>query len=467
MRDERLIKIAWFTGLLFVLTVPFRVFPLDLKIQSLLYDASAHKWIFTDNLFFRWIYTYGTIPALILSAGALIILIAGYIGPKFSKYRRSAAIIVLAMALGPGLLVNVVLKNYMGRPRPREVKEFGGRWDFKYPLQPGVPGKGHSFPCGHCTMGFGFYSLYVVLRRNNRPAAFTALSGGAAYGVTLGIARMAQGAHFASDVLWAGGITMLSAEAAAFAVDTIKTRGWFEKHKGTTLIAGTGILGLTVIFFLLATPFHKYREYYPEASQGKFSLETSGASVIITQAPAGAGPCIVMEVLGFGFPWADFNDIVNPQGKYGYSAFRKGFFMELNASIRVSLPSTQGFIINAGTGDIDFSAHTRGGEVVLFSSSGDITFSPSPGSSIKDAYLKTKKGSITLNLGKEITLEKGASLNLSAGRVVKITNSSVYFGELSAQAGRVNGARELFVKPRFTDGPELTVTGSKILINNE
>jgi membrane-associated PAP2 superfamily phosphatase len=35
------------------------------------------------------------------------------------------------------------------------------------------------------------------------------LAGGLSYGLLMGVARMAQGGHFPSDVLWAGGMVYL------------------------------------------------------------------------------------------------------------------------------------------------------------------------------------------------------------------------------------------------------------------
>jgi membrane-associated PAP2 superfamily phosphatase len=64
----------------------------------------------------------------------------------------------LTSIVGAGLIVNALLKEYTGRPRPREVVEFGGNWEYRAALELGIPGQGQSFPCGHCTMGFIFAS---------------------------------------------------------------------------------------------------------------------------------------------------------------------------------------------------------------------------------------------------------------------------------------------------------------------
>lgn len=43
---------------------------------------------------------------------------------------RRAAFVVLALALGPGLVVNAVLKEHVGRARPAQLETFGGEASF-------------------------------------------------------------------------------------------------------------------------------------------------------------------------------------------------------------------------------------------------------------------------------------------------------------------------------------------------
>ena len=62
---------------------------------------------------------------------------------------------------------------------------------------------GKSFPSGHGSMAYSvasaaaFYPYHPVV-------AVGALVGGIAFGTLTGAARMAQGGHFATDVLWSG-----------------------------------------------------------------------------------------------------------------------------------------------------------------------------------------------------------------------------------------------------------------------
>jgi len=116
---------------------------------------------------------------------------------------KQGVFVLLVLALGPGLVVNTVLKDHWGRARPSQVVEFGGSQEFTAaPLPANACDKNCSFVSGHAAVGFGLivYSFLAGDRRSRR-----AIGGGAvAAGGLIGLARMAQGAHFLSDVVFAG-----------------------------------------------------------------------------------------------------------------------------------------------------------------------------------------------------------------------------------------------------------------------
>jgi membrane-associated PAP2 superfamily phosphatase len=129
----------------------------------------------------------------------------------YYRWRRSGAFLVLLLLLGPGLLVNSVFKEHWGRPRPREIIEFGGKKQFLHPWQKGEVGQGRSFPSGHSSAAFYMAAPYLIYRRTNRRRAYAWLAGGMLFGIIMSIARITQGAHFLSDNLWAFGMVALSA----------------------------------------------------------------------------------------------------------------------------------------------------------------------------------------------------------------------------------------------------------------
>ena len=189
---------------------------LDLKITGQFFRPDT-GWYLKDAQPWRFLYDYGTIPGLLLTVGSLILFFAGYFRKRFRNWQKYMLLVLLTSILGGGIIVNSILKPYWGRPRPGQIKEFGGMWDYRHPYQPGTPGKGQSFPCGHCTMGFLFTSL-VFFRRKSRPIAYAGGAFGLVYGSALGVARIVQGGHYPSDVLWSLGVILSVATVLYFFV---------------------------------------------------------------------------------------------------------------------------------------------------------------------------------------------------------------------------------------------------------
>ena len=116
---------------------------------------------------------------------------------------RAAAFLLLSLALGPGLLVNAVLKDHWGRARPAQVTEFAGTQRFTPALIPADQcARNCSFPAGHPAVGFYLVSFAFLVRdpKRRRMAEGAAIAVGALFG----LARMAQGGHFLSDVVFSG-----------------------------------------------------------------------------------------------------------------------------------------------------------------------------------------------------------------------------------------------------------------------
>lgn len=122
------------------------------------------------------------------------------------KWKLPMAFIVLAGALGPGLLVNSGFKDNWQRARPYQVEPFGGTQQFtRAAVMTDQCDNNCSFVSGHVACGFFLASLMLVQRR--RQCMWGAI--GVTSGLVIGFARMADGAHWLSDVLWASPITLL------------------------------------------------------------------------------------------------------------------------------------------------------------------------------------------------------------------------------------------------------------------
>jgi lipid A 4'-phosphatase len=211
---------SWKQGALVFVTVAvalglisalFHLLNLDLRIESLFYRPDQ-GWLWRHAQPWEALYRWGTIPGLLLTIGSLGALSASLAARRWTRYQNGLLVVALTAILGAGLLVNAVLKPYWGRPRPRQVQAFGGEWTYHALHQRGTPGQGESFPCGHCTMGFLFVSLFF-LRRQAPRVAIVGGGFGIIYGGLVGVARMVQGAHFPTDVIWALGLIWMTAVA--------------------------------------------------------------------------------------------------------------------------------------------------------------------------------------------------------------------------------------------------------------
>ncbi len=121
---------------------------------------------------------------------------------------RVIVFLLFSLALGPGIFVNAVLKDHWGRARPFQVTEFGGSRRFTPAFVISDQCNSNcSFVSGDASLGFFGLAFFFVARRRR---AFIAAAGVLA-GSVFGLVRMAQGAHFLSDVIFSGVFTFLAA----------------------------------------------------------------------------------------------------------------------------------------------------------------------------------------------------------------------------------------------------------------
>lgn len=194
---------------LVLLTLLFRLTDWDISLAGLFYSQSR-GWFLEDVWIVEFLHRFGAVPALIVSFGALCVFVGGLKSKTLSRSRKTALYCVLVFAIGSGLVVNLLLKNQWGRPRPNQIEAFGGEKEYLPVWAKGDCQTCKSFPCGDASAGFFFLFLFFALRRTSRPAAAGFLILGIGYGGLLGLCRMARGAHFASDVIWSGGIMYMT-----------------------------------------------------------------------------------------------------------------------------------------------------------------------------------------------------------------------------------------------------------------
>lgn len=192
-------------GVLMGLTV---VTDIDGALSALFYAPDV-GWRYAEAWGWRWLFEFGQGPAIAMASGAFVVLIGSWLRPVWVPYRRACLVLVLTVLLGPGLVVNSVLKPYWGRPRPRQVAMFGGVQAYHPWWQPGGYGSGKSFPSGHAAMGFAMVAGAVLIPQRYGRWRHAAIGMALGYGLLMGCGRIVQGGHFFSDVLWAGVIVVL------------------------------------------------------------------------------------------------------------------------------------------------------------------------------------------------------------------------------------------------------------------
>jgi lipid A 4'-phosphatase len=139
------------------------------------------------------------LPKLIVVVCALF-LAASYVLRRWRRWRYGALFTMLLLALGAGLAVNF-LKDSWGRARPAQIEQFGGTHRFtRAPYPAAQCGHNCSFTSGHAAIGFSLMAPAFFARRRRRAWMAAGLLAGAA----VGLMRIAQGAHFLSDVVFSG-----------------------------------------------------------------------------------------------------------------------------------------------------------------------------------------------------------------------------------------------------------------------
>lgn len=159
---------------------------------------------FQDSPFLSMIYNHAIWPGWILVGLSLAGVIASWLFQDMRKWRKPSIYFLLTLAIGSGVLIHGAFKENWGRPRPRQVIEFGGDQPYRPYYSPNfgskVPLK--SFSCGHCSMGFYFFALFFVgLKWRNKGLIWAGLVLSILFGGLLSYARVAQGGHFLSDVI--------------------------------------------------------------------------------------------------------------------------------------------------------------------------------------------------------------------------------------------------------------------------
>jgi lipid A 4'-phosphatase len=188
----------------------FGFFPrLDIEIASLFYDPTAGNFPLRTNSVFGFLRDAAVWVLILLIAPSVIALLIKLVMPRAKSWisARSAIFLIATLALAPGLLVNVLLKNHWDRPRPVAVTEFGGSEHFVPWWDPrGECRKNCSFVSGETSSAFWTLAPAALAPAPWRMIAYASAT---AFGIGMGVVRMAMGGHFFTDIVFAGFFTFM------------------------------------------------------------------------------------------------------------------------------------------------------------------------------------------------------------------------------------------------------------------
>jgi len=193
------------------LGVPFWIWIAFILISALFVlfpeiDLAVSQFFFTPSVGFE-AKGAGIERLIYRSVGFLLVvgntgLIAWWLSARFlSRLRiqcttKDLAFLLLLLALGPGLIVNGLLKGNWGRARPIDLMQFSGsdRFTAAFVLS---DQEGRSFSSGH-TAASAYWIVVVFLIA---PQRIWLLGIAIAYSLAVSWMRIAVGGHFLSDVV--------------------------------------------------------------------------------------------------------------------------------------------------------------------------------------------------------------------------------------------------------------------------
>lgn len=191
------------------LLVVFLVFPgLDLWFSRQFY-AEGIGFPAAEIPALVWLRDLAAMTLWLSGAAMLFSLIAKFVWPDRPSPIAPAKSLFLfsTLALGPGLLVNGILKTVWGRPRPFAVEAFGGELPFVgiWPIS-GYCDNNCSFVSGEASSAVWLmtFALIVPLAWRSRVGIIALV-----LAIMFSLNRIAFGGHFLSDVLLSWTLTLL------------------------------------------------------------------------------------------------------------------------------------------------------------------------------------------------------------------------------------------------------------------
>lgn len=247
LQDQTLWRLLAVTA---VMHVVFAVWPsIDTAVSRYFLLADGTFWLSSSALAedVRMPIWLASVALALLSA---LMLCASVLRGSLAKTSwRLWAFITMTYLIGPGLLVNAILKQNWGRARPVTILEFGGDKLFTPPFEiAGQCANNCSFVSGEAASAAVMAIVLAVCfcSRLSKPArglAFFAL--GAVFLLASGL-RVATGRHFLSDVVFAGMFMLILARLFyhGFAVTLPNRVGFWAAMRADVQGAAASLFGI-------------------------------------------------------------------------------------------------------------------------------------------------------------------------------------------------------------------------------
>jgi membrane-associated PAP2 superfamily phosphatase len=180
---------------------------LDILIAHQFFDPATKLFMLKNWIFWLREASLWFVTALVLVPVGAVVLKLLRPNARLLVPGRAVVFLTASLALGPGLYVNVILKEHWGRSRPIDVPQFAGTERFLPWWDPrGNCPKNCSFVSGDASGTFWTLAPAALAPPVWRPLAYGAAI---AFGAFVGVLRMALGAHFFTDIVFAGVFTFL------------------------------------------------------------------------------------------------------------------------------------------------------------------------------------------------------------------------------------------------------------------
>jgi len=180
------------------------------------------------------------------------------------------------------------------------------------------------------------------------------------------LARIVQGGHFASDVVWAGGLVYLVAAGAYYFLkmdrsiflDTSKNQLPIKRNLIVSIIA-IAAFALTLLI-LMADSHHYDRTFsydvYSKKLELRIEIETGDVELIRSDKVS-----VNINYIAHGFPWSKVKTKIKSEDFSEHQQVKlkqreSGYFTEVNQTITVYLPDSL---------EIDVSIKIKEGNLIL------------------------------------------------------------------------------------------------------